>query len=197
MFFKPLSLDSSLLQLINQQWRNDLFDFIMPIVSSSMALFAVMIVLLVFAVIKGGKRQVIFFLILAAGMGLTDFSTNLVKKQVKRVRPLNAVAETYYHEDSEWRQRPADFVQTKENGTSYPSAHSANTMCLAVLSILIWPALRKYPLLLPLLVGYSRIYLGKHYLTDVAAGWLFGIITSLAVWLLWEYGLSRLVDKKN
>jgi len=197
MFFKPLSLDSSLLQLINQQWRNDLFDFIMPIVSSSMALFAVMIVLLVFAVIKGGKRQVIFFLILAAGMGLTDFSTNLVKKQVKRVRPLNAVAETYYHEDGEWRQRSADFVQTKENGTSYPSAHSANTMCLAVLSILIWPALRKYPLLLPLLVGYSRIYLGKHYLTDVAAGWLFGIITSLAVWLLWEYGLSRLVDKKN
>jgi len=196
MFFQTLPLDLKLFLIINQHLRCWLFDVTMPVFSSTAALVALAAVLLVYAVYKGGKRQIIFFLILAAGMGLTDFSTNLVKKQVQRVRPLNAIAETYLVENGEWQQRPADFVQTKEAGTSYPSAHSANTMCMAVLAMLIWPALKKWPLLIPFLSGYSRIYLGKHYPTDVLAGWVFGVVTGLAVWLVWEYGIRRRIEKK-
>lgn len=196
MFFLTPVLDLKLFLLINQQWRCGLFDFVMPLLSSRMALFILLTLALGFAMFKYGKRQGIFFLILLAGMGLSDVTTGVVKDQINRVRPLNAIAGTYHQAHGPWEKRPSDFVQTKETGDSYPSAHASNSMCLALLVVMLWPGLKKWPLLLPLLVGYSRVYLGKHYPTDVLAGWLLGLVIGYGVWLAWKYGVSRLLTRK-
>ena len=186
MYFATPLLDLKLFLLINQQWRSGLLDFLMPLFSSIPVLVAILLFALVVAVIRCGRKQLVYFLILAAGMGLSDYSTKILKDQIYRVRPLNEVAGTHFVEDGQWRTRAHDFVRTKERGTSYPSAHSANTMTLAVLAILLWPCLKKWPLIVPLLSGYSRIYLGKHYPTDVLAGWLWGIVVAGVVWLIWR-----------
>ncbi|QJB54908.1 phosphatase PAP2 family protein [Pseudodesulfovibrio sp. zrk46] len=197
MFFQTPALDLKLFLLINQQWRCGLFDFIMPIISEPLALLFIIVPGLAYALFKGGKRQLAFFAVLIVGMAISDFTGNFIKDSVGRVRPLNAIAETYLQEDGEWTQRPADYVQTKEKGTSFTSNHSSNTMCLAVLAMLIWPALKRWPLLLPLLVGYSRIYLGKHYPTDVLGGWLYGAVVALAVWTIWEYAVRPRLPEKS
>jgi undecaprenyl-diphosphatase len=195
MFFLTPDLDLKVLLLINQQWRYAPLDVIMPLLSSKTVLLAVMLMALLYALYRGGRRQLIYFLILFAAMGTANVSSDWIKSQVHRVRPLNAVAGIHHQAHGYWEQTPEDFVQTKEEGSSYPSAHAANTMSLAVLACLLWPALRKWPLLLPLLVGYSRIYLGKHYPTDVMAGWLLGLVVGTGLWVVWRYGISRLLKR--
>jgi len=46
--------------------------------------------------------------------------------------------------------------------------------------------------LLPLVIGYSRVYLGFHYPTDVVGGWLLG---GCIGWLSAEVGLRWLTRR--
>lgn len=190
MFFQTPQFDLTLQRLINVQWRNEFLDLLMPVVSDMKTLIFILIPIIALLVYRRGPRQLVLFLVLVAGLGMADFTTNFVKDGVGRVRPLNAIAGTHFVEDGEWQQRGPDFVQTKEHGSSYPSAHAANTMCLAILVGLLWPAARRWMFVVPLVVGYSRVYLGKHYPLDVLMGWLFGVVVALTVWLIW----SRLVN---
>lgn len=83
------------------------------------------------------------------------------------------------------RDRPLDMLVSAP-GYSYPSGHSM--VGLAYFSFLSYLVIKYIPnkivkIILPivftitiLLVGFSRIYLGVHYLSDVLAGFLLGAI---------------------
>ena len=76
---------------------------------------------------------------------------------------------------------------------SFPSGHSLESMTLyGALGLAAGRRLRRpwlrvsaavLGLCLPLLIGFSRVYLGVHYLTDVLAGW--GVGLALAVLAAW------------
>lgn len=69
---------------------------------------------------------------------------------------------------------------------SFPSGHTATAFSTAlllatVLKKKIWAAVLP---VIPFLVGYSRVYLAQHFVTDVLAGMLIGIVSTLLVlWL--------------
>jgi membrane-associated phospholipid phosphatase len=91
------------------------------------------------------------------------------------------------------RARPLDGLVV-ESGFSYPSDHAIATA--AIWTYVAWLAsrhLRPGPtrriacglaLLMPLLVGLSRIYLNVHWLTDILGGWAAGTALALAAILL-------------
>lgn len=178
--------------LINQGMRCDLLNMLMPVASSKPLLAGIGVLVFLWLFIRFGWKKALPMLMILASIGVADLSCNVLKKHFGRVRPKNAVASTYYQDDGTWQQRPADFVQTDTRGKSYVSAHGANSMAIAVSAMLLWPGLRPWLLLLPLITGFSRVYLGKHYPSDVMAGWLVGFIAATLVALAWTYIQRRL-----
>ncbi|MDY7001268.1 MAG: phosphatase PAP2 family protein [Thermodesulfobacteriota bacterium] len=192
MSFSAPAWDKALFECVNRLARHPLLDVAMPVFSSAAFLWVVGAVIFAWTLRVNLKRNLIGVFILIAAVGASDLGTNVLKKKIARVRPLNALQGTHFIEDGEWRSRPETFVPTKEKGTSLPSAHAANAMAAAVIAFLLWPGSRKLIFLLPLLTGYSRVYLGKHYPLDVFTGWVFGMIAAGVVYVLAQKICARL-----
>ncbi|MFN2457500.1 MAG: phosphatase PAP2 family protein [Chitinophagaceae bacterium] len=70
---------------------------------------------------------------------------------------------------------------------SFPSGHTATAFTMALLLAAIirsnsWACILP---LIALLVGYSRVYLGEHFLTDVCAGMAIGILSAYSSLLIY------------
>jgi membrane-associated phospholipid phosphatase len=124
---------------------------------------------------KGRRREVAFLVVAIAGSVALNQSLKLV---FQRPRP-----------QLEWAQAPPEF--------SFPSGHAMNSLvfylALALIVRIVWG--RRAGLVaacvaagLAVLVGVSRIYLGYHYLTDVVAGFLAGLLWLLVVASAFEVG---------
>jgi membrane-associated phospholipid phosphatase len=77
--------------------------------------------------------------------------------------------------------------------TSFPSGHALQSLstflALALVAVFFLPRGRAGLLVvagvLAAGVGWSRVYLGVHWATDVAAGWLFaGVWVAIVLWLV-------------
>lgn len=83
------------------------------------------------------------------------------------------------------RPRPEGVALIVETGFSFPSAHTMGSVVFyGFLLFLVWKYLKNKPVkiilsvitpILVFIIGYSRIYLGVHYFTDVLAGFFAGI----------------------
>lgn len=76
------------------------------------------------------------------------------------------------------------FALTPWNRYSFPSHHSLRVFFLATLVGRAHPAFLPFFLGLALIVGFSRIYLSKHYLSDVVTGAGIGVLIAMLVTLL-------------
>jgi undecaprenyl-diphosphatase len=184
--FPTSAQDLAVFTLFNQDWRSPVLDVLLPLFSLRAPLFVLLCALLVWRCMLRGKGQTLYFVLMILAMGASDLATNQVKHAVGRVRPLDSVASTWYQESGQWLQLPADFVQEKERGNGFPSAHAANTAALALMAALLWKPLRRGIWALPVIVGWSRLYLGKHFPTDILGGWILGLVVASLCWLLWR-----------
>lgn len=88
---------------------------------------------------------------------------------------------------------------TLHNYNSFPSGHTTSAFALAV--ILAISVKNKWYglifLVLAALVGYSRIYLSQHFLEDVFAGSLIGVLSGVVMYLFLGKWIRRITTKKG
>lgn len=103
-------------------------------------------------------------LVLTIGILITATLVMLLKFTIRRQRP-----------EGEWGQ-----IYRKTDPHSFPSGHAARGLLLGVLAIGLGPAWFGWLLLIwgPL-VGLARVSMAVHYLSDIVAGWVIGLLMGL------------------
>ena len=148
-------------------------------------LFCVAITLMLFIL----KRKLLAVMIFIS-YAISGIIAQLLKYFILEARPAVLLKDTAYRY----------FIEnvTLHNLHAFPSGHTASAFALA--AIFSFYIKNKWYSILFLLyaaaVGYSRIYLAQHFLDDVFAGALIGVVTSVFCWLFFKDNVAGIFYKK-
>lgn len=152
-------LDESILRIINST-ASPALDVVMMALTQFGGLIGVLVITGVLLVLLWRKRLRRMAVFLTIGVGGASLLNLLLKTLFQRDRP------------ELWER-----IVT-ENSYSFPSGHAMASSALACsLMVIFWPTRWRWWVVAGagvymVLVGLSRLYLGVHYPTDIAAGWL-------------------------
>ena len=104
----------------------------------------------------------------------------ILKNAIGRERP-------WTHEELGWAE---DFYRQYGIELSrdycFPSGHTAVTFCAAAVLVIFYRAKAIPAVFVALLIGFSRIYLCEHYVSDVAAGIIIGSLCGVAGYYIYR-----------
>lgn len=168
------SIDVAVFRWINEGWSCPFLDSFFSYITDIRHYWVLIAVLLVYWLWKGGEKGRWLVLSLVVAVLVADQSSSHVIKGIEeRVRPCNALDGVF---------TPAG----KSGAYSFPSSHAANMGASMFLLAMAFPSLTWLFILIALLVGLSRIYLGLHYPSDVLGGYVWGLLVGFSVWWTME-----------
>jgi undecaprenyl-diphosphatase len=183
------SIDVGVFRWINGSWSNPFLDSFFSFITDIRHFYLVLIPIILYWLIWGKAKGRWLVLSLFVGVLLSDqASAHWLKFIFQRIRPCNAL----------------DGVLTpagKSDAFSFPSSHAANMgSSMFLLSMAFKPWMPLF-VVIGLLVGLSRVYLGLHYPSDVLGGYAVGLLLGYMVWvgierLKLQFGVKPKVVKK-
>ena len=79
---------------------------------------------------------------------------------------------------------------------SFPSGHTSTIFIVALTLSLLTPKIKYFYLFFALIVGFSRVVVGAHYLTDVIGGIAIAFIgLKLTLWIFNKFHKEKIFNK--
>ena len=184
------SLDQDITLYLNSMY-SDGFDTFFWYVSLKYTWFVMGALLITFLFVKRKPKEALWFLLAVVLMIVcADQLCNLCKHTVQRFRPC-------------WDEEIKDLVHivNDDRGGKYGffSAHAAVFFGLAYMTSRFFR--NKYftatIYVIAVMVAYSRIYLGRHYLGDVLVGAVVGTLFAMLAWWGYKYWMRRDLMRKE
>lgn len=177
-------MDFKILLYIQENIKNDFFDFLMPIISFLSNSGWIWILSAVLLCISKKTRKYGFALALGAFLCFI-FGNVLLKPLIARVRPYDAYSNF-------------ELIINKLHDFSFPSGHTYSAFCGATILLYVNKKLGYAALVLAILTAFSRIYLFVHYPSDVLAGMIMGVSIALfSVFCIEHLTIYRKRSNKN
>jgi undecaprenyl-diphosphatase len=153
----PGDLDRDIFNYVHEDMNNKFLDKATPLIQlmgDPKGYLGVCVLLCAFGndkMYETGKMASVGFV----ESGLLAFA---LKETIRRTRPLN-----------------------KKEEDSFPSGHSTVSFTLATIASYQYPKLKIPIYLMAMGTGFSRIYLGRHYPSDVLAGAIIGVLIGIQI----------------
>jgi len=198
-------LDQTIFHLINEKWTSPALDLFMAALGDSEIWKPLFIAIGLGALFFGGFKARAFIVCLLLSLLIAELFTGVLKSAFDRHRPkqvesvrmveLQKARPKFMSLFKKPTIRFSDQLDHNRSGPSFPSGHMWNNTIIAVYCTLFYRRRGWLYWIITAAVGYSRIYLGAHWPSDIIATLFLAVGEALLMLglfeLIWRTGARK------